>query len=104
MLEGYVGDAGLSAGGTHGAEGGVTLGFFHEDYWPLLFMALMSISNGWVASMEMMAGPSLVPDGLQSQAGTIMAFFLVLGLVLGSIVSFGVRAFACDCNPFLPED
>ena len=81
----------------------MTLGF-HEDYWPLLFMALMSISNGWVASMEMMAGPSLVPDGLQSRAGTIMAFFLVLGLVLGSIVSFGVRAFACDCNPFLPED
>jgi hypothetical protein len=88
-----------------GDTGGVmpSLGFFHEDYWPVLFMAIMAISNGWVASLEMMAGPCLVPDGQQSRAGTIMAFFLVLGLVLGSVLSFGVRALACNCNPFLPE-
>lgn len=77
-----------------------TVGFFHEDYWPVLFMALMAISNGWVASLEMMAGPLTVPRDQQSRAGTIMAFFLVLGLVLGSIFSFGVRSIACNCNPF----
>ena len=61
----------------------------------------MSVSNGYVASLEMMNGPGLVPDGQQSRAGTIMAFFLVLGLVLGSVGSFGVRAIACQCNPFV---
>jgi equilibrative nucleoside transporter 1/2/3 len=90
-------------GGTAPDGATATLGFFNEDYWPVLFMAVMSISNGWVASLEMMAGPSLVPDGQQSRAGTIMAFFLVLGLVLGSVLSFGVRALACNCNPFLPQ-
>jgi equilibrative nucleoside transporter 1/2/3 len=64
-------------------------------------MCLLSVSNGYVASLEMMNGPSLVPDGQQSRAGTIMAFFLVLGLVVGSVSSFGVRAIACQCNPFV---
>jgi hypothetical protein len=77
------------------------LGFFSADYWPIIFMCMLSISNGYVASLEMMNGPGLVPDGQQSRAGTIMAFFLVLGLVLGSICSFGVRAIACQCNPFV---
>ena len=77
------------------------LGFFSEDYWPIIFMCLLSVSNGYVASLEMMNGPSLVPDGQQSRAGTIMAFFLVLGLVVGSVGSFGVRAVACQCNPFV---
>ena len=76
-------------------------GFFAHDYWPFIFITLMSISNGYVASLEMMNAPRLAPDGQQSRAGTIMAFFLVLGLVLGSLLSFGVRAIACQCNPFV---
>ena len=66
-----------------------------------IFMCLLSVSNGYVASLEMMNGPTLVPDGQQSRAGTIMAFFLVLGLVMGSMLSFAVRSIACKCNPFV---
>jgi len=77
------------------------LGFFSEDYYPIIFMCLLSVSNGYVASLEMMNAPSLVPKGQESRAGTIMAFFLVLGLVIGSMTSFGVRALACQCNPFV---
>ena len=91
----------LHDGGVLGQHVDPRLGFFSADYWPIVFMCLMSVSNGYVASLEMMNGPGLVPDGQQSRAGTIMAFFLVLGLVLGSVGSFGVRAIACQCNPFV---
>lgn len=76
------------------------LGYFENDAWPIIFMCLLSISNGYVASLEMMNAPAKAPDGQQSRAGTNMAFFLVMGIFLGSIVSFPVRAFACHCNPF----
>lgn len=82
-------------------EGESGLGYFSEDHWPIIFMCLLSVSNGYVASLEMMNGPTLVPDGQQSRAGTIMAFFLVLGLVMGSMLSFAVRSIACKCNPFV---
>ena len=76
------------------------LGYFEDDFWPIFFMCLLSVSNGYVASLEMMNAPGQAPDGEQSRAGTNMAFFLVMGIFLGSIFSFLVRALACDCNPF----
>lgn len=76
------------------------LGLLSNDAWPLLFMTLLAVSNGYLASLEMMNAPEMVPANQQSKAGTIMAFFLVLGLVLGSLCSFIVRAIACGCNPF----
>lgn len=33
-------------------------------------------------------------------AATVTSFCLVGGLVLGSVMSFGVRAAVCKCNPF----
>lgn len=74
--------------------------YFAHDIYPICFMCLLAVSNGFVASLEMMHTPNLVPKQEASRAGAIMAFFLVMGLVLGSVCSFGVRAIACWCNPF----
>ena len=72
-----------------------------HDFWPVILMFLMSCTNGFLASQDMMYGPMQVEDELQSRAGTMMVFFLQLGLILGSIISFGVRAITCLCNPFV---
>lgn len=77
------------------------MNYFADDVYPLCFMCLLAVSNGFVASLEMMHTPNLVPKSEASRAGAIMAFFLVMGLVLGSVCSFGVRAIACNCNPFV---
>ena len=74
--------------------------YFAHDIYPICFMCLLAVSNGFVASLEMMHTPNLVPKQEASRAGAIMAFFLVMGLVCGSVCSFGVRAIACWCNPF----
>jgi len=64
-----------------------------SDFWPCLLMLMMAISNGYCAGLEMMNGPKQVnrlED--QSRAGTLMGFFMTLGLLLGSLVAFPVRA------------
>ena len=48
----------------------------------------------------MMNGPENVPDSVASRAGTLMAFFLEFGLILGCAASFGLQAIVCQCNPF----
>ena len=73
---------------------------FNNDLFPILFMAVMAISNGFLASCAMMNGPENVPDSVASRAGTLMAFFLEFGLILGCTASFGLQAIVCQCNPF----
>merc|ERR1712195_8552 len=72
------------------------VGYFTHDIYPITFLSLLALSNGYVASLEMMYAPNLVPKNEASRAGAIMAFFLVLGLVLGSLASFGIRAIAIN--------
>jgi hypothetical protein len=74
----------------------VSVGYFTHDIYPITFLSLLALSNGYVASLEMMYAPNLVPKNEASRAGAIMAFFLVLGLVLGSLASFGIRAIAIN--------
>jgi equilibrative nucleoside transporter 1/2/3 len=63
---------------------------FASDAWPISFMVLMAISNGYVASSAMMLGPSLVDSRDKNLAGTVMIFTLPLGLMIGSVLSFSV--------------
>jgi len=72
-----------------------------HDFWPITLMLLLALSNGYAASQEMMNGPMKVDPELQSRAGTMMVFFLQLGLILGSVCSFLARALICSCNPFV---
>jgi hypothetical protein len=64
-----------------------------SDFWPCLLVLFMAVSNGYCAGLEMMNGPKQVirlED--QSRAGTLMGFFMTLGLLFGSLVAFPVRA------------
>ena len=61
---------------------------FENDSFPIIFLILFGYSNGVLASLAMMAGPSLVPPRHSSLAATIMVFSLTLGLVCGAIFSF----------------
>ncbi|XP_042527799.1 equilibrative nucleoside transporter 1 [Dipodomys spectabilis] len=65
---------------------------FQHDAWFILFMAAFAFSNGYLASLCMCFGPKKVKPSEAGTAGTIMAFFLCLGLALGAIVSFLFRA------------
>ncbi len=57
---------------------------FEHDAFPVAFMFLFALSNGYAGTICMMTAPSLVSDAAGMQAGTIMASCLVLGIVLGT--------------------
>ncbi len=61
---------------------------FNHDAFPIVFMSLMALTNGYVASHCMMMGGNLVSDKDKSLAGTIMSFSLTVGLLTGSCLSF----------------
>nr|XP_012598815.1 equilibrative nucleoside transporter 1 isoform X3 [Microcebus murinus] len=64
---------------------------FEHDAWFIFFMAAFAFSNGYLASLCMCFGPKKVKPAEAETAGTIMAFFLCLGLALGAVVSFLFR-------------
>ncbi|KAM9363832.1 equilibrative nucleoside transporter 1-like [Symphorus nematophorus] len=66
--------------------------FFHHDAWFIVFMILFAFSNGYLASLCMCFGPKNVLPHEAETAGSIMAFFLSLGLALGAALSFIFRA------------
>ncbi|CAG8610987.1 13229_t:CDS:2 [Funneliformis mosseae] len=85
----------------------VDVGSYGTRTWPLMINSdliyfltlwLFAVSNGYMGSLTMMAAPQVegVNKGL---AGTIMSFCLVLGLAIGSVFSFPMRAISCSCNP-----
>jgi equilibrative nucleoside transporter 1/2/3 len=62
--------------------------FFVHDAWSLTFMALFALTNGYVASLAMIYGPSFVENDQDKEtAGVIMAFFLNFGIFLGSHIA-----------------
>jgi solute carrier family 29 (equilibrative nucleoside transporter), member 1/2/3 len=61
---------------------------FDNDACPIIFMILFAFTNGYVATACMVLGPTLVFSQDSSLAGTIMAFSLTLGLLLGACTSF----------------
>ncbi|XP_066474714.1 equilibrative nucleoside transporter 1 [Tiliqua scincoides] len=65
--------------------------FFVHDAWYIVFMIFFAISNGYLASLCMCFGPKKVQPHEAETAGTIMAFFLSLGLALGAVLSFPFR-------------
>lgn len=43
----------------------------------------------------------MLTSSLTQVAATCLAFYLTLGLSVGSLLSFAVRGAICRCNPFL---
>uniref|UniRef100_A0A8C1H9J8 Solute carrier family 29 member 1a n=1 Tax=Cyprinus carpio carpio TaxID=630221 RepID=A0A8C1H9J8_CYPCA len=66
--------------------------YFSHDGWFIGFMILFAFSNGYLASLCMCFGPKKVDASEAETAGSIMAFFLSLGLALGASLSFLFRA------------
>lgn len=64
---------------------------FTSDAWPIVFMFLFATSNGYLSSLCMMFGPGLVEPRDTGVAGTMMVFFLTLGLLSGASFSFVLR-------------
>jgi equilibrative nucleoside transporter 1/2/3 len=63
---------------------------FASDFFPVIFVACLGLTNGWVSTVSMMAGPLQVEMRLREAAGVAMIFFLSVGLMLGSFASYGV--------------
>ncbi|KAG2386256.1 hypothetical protein C9374_002702 [Naegleria lovaniensis] len=61
-----------------------------NDAVPLLATALVALTNGYLSSLCMMYGPSLVDDHEKEVAGTLMTFFLLFGIVLGSFTGLAI--------------
>ncbi|XP_041640414.1 equilibrative nucleoside transporter 2-like [Cheilinus undulatus] len=62
--------------------------FFRHDLAFVIIMALFSFSNGYLASLCMAYAPQLVRSKDCETAGSLMTFFLVLGLAVGASFSF----------------
>ena len=73
--------------------------FFSSDAWPPIFMFIFSFSNGYICSICMMKGPESLPVALRPTGGTILSFSINTGLFSGSMLSFLVLHFLCNCNP-----
>ncbi|XP_066282833.1 equilibrative nucleoside transporter 1-like [Branchiostoma lanceolatum] len=65
---------------------------FDSDAYPIVFMVLMGVSNGYLGSLCMMYGPRLVAAEDAETAGITMSAFLTLGLGLGAAFSFALTA------------
>eukprot|EP00761_Pharyngomonas_kirbyi_P013695 gb/GECH01013724.1/.p1 GENE.gb/GECH01013724.1/~~gb/GECH01013724.1/.p1 ORF type:complete len:459 (+),score=85.67 gb/GECH01013724.1/:1-1377(+) len=63
-----------------------------------VFMVLMAISNGYLSSLAMMFGPSRADEHEKETAGSLMVFFLLLGLALGSYTCVGIQAALGNCS------
>ncbi|XP_076981122.1 equilibrative nucleoside transporter 3 isoform X2 [Tamandua tetradactyla] len=60
---------------------------FDSDAYPILFTALLGLSNGYLSTLALMYGPKIVSRELAEATGVVMSFYLCLGLTLGSACS-----------------
>ncbi|KAJ7987408.1 hypothetical protein DPEC_G00326180 [Dallia pectoralis] len=61
--------------------------FFSQDLFPIFFICLLGLTNGYLGTLPMIYGPKVVHRDLAEPAGVLMSFFLSLGLALGSAFS-----------------
>lgn len=90
-----------------GGSGTSSAPVISSDFIFMLLLFIFGWSNGYVSSMCLMAAPSLnhnprLEGRLEDVdvAATVVSFFLVGGLVIGSFSSFAIKGAICACNPF----
>eukprot|EP00026_Physarum_polycephalum_P009152 Phypoly_transcript_09264.p1 GENE.Phypoly_transcript_09264~~Phypoly_transcript_09264.p1 ORF type:complete len:429 (+),score=51.86 Phypoly_transcript_09264:114-1400(+) len=64
-----------------------------QEAFVILVVGLFGFSGGFLGATIMMVGPLKVSGAEKEVAGTVMAFFLVLGLAIGASASFLVEEF-----------
>lgn len=60
---------------------------FAHDAYPVVFNCLLGLTSGYLGTLPMIYGPKVVPRELTEATGVVMAFFLTLGLAVGSAFS-----------------
>lgn len=60
---------------------------FAHDLFPVVFITILGLSNGYLGTLPMIYGPKVVPRELAEATGVTMSFFLTLGLAVGSAFS-----------------
>ncbi|KAK2497543.1 hypothetical protein MC885_007713 [Smutsia gigantea] len=65
---------------------------FPQDAYFITFMLLFAVSNGYLMSLTMCLAPRQVLPHEREVAGTLMTFFLALGLSCGAALSFLFKA------------
>lgn len=60
---------------------------FAHDLFPVVFVTILGLSNGYLGTLPMIYGPKVVPRELAEATGVTMSFFLTLGLAVGSAFS-----------------
>ncbi|NWS41387.1 S29A3 protein, partial [Probosciger aterrimus] len=60
---------------------------FNQDVYPVVFTALLGLSNGYLGTLVIIYGPKIVPKELAEAAGVVMTFYLMVGLAVGSAFS-----------------
>ncbi|KAM4691718.1 equilibrative nucleoside transporter 3 [Rhinophrynus dorsalis] len=60
---------------------------FKSDIYPVVFIALLGLSNGYLGTLSMIYGPKVVPKEWAEGTAVMMSFFLGLGLAVGSAFS-----------------
>ncbi|XP_075073147.1 equilibrative nucleoside transporter 3 [Mixophyes fleayi] len=61
--------------------------FFQSDVYPVIFITLLGLSNGYLGTLSMVYGPKVVPKESAEGTAIVMSFFLGLGLAIGSAFS-----------------
>ena len=73
----------------------------------MLILLAFGWSNGYISTLGMIASASVEHNprlkGRREDvdiASTVANFCLMVGLSVGSLISFAVRGVLCQCNPF----
>jgi len=72
------------------ADGGTVFAYFKYDSVFIVFMALMSFTNGFFSSLAMVYGPQAAPEHVRGQVGGYLGTTLVGGLLCGALLSFAL--------------
>ncbi|XP_074652914.1 equilibrative nucleoside transporter 4-like isoform X2 [Tubulanus polymorphus] len=59
-----------------------------HEAWPILFSAVLGLSNGYFGSVPMIIAPSRVPDDQKELTGNIMTLSYSVGLTAGSGIAY----------------
>ncbi|KAJ1675204.1 hypothetical protein EV182_001726 [Spiromyces aspiralis] len=81
-----------------GSHQGFFAGLITSDLAFLTIVLALGVTTGFLVSLTMMMGPKASSN--PERAGGALALGLAVGLALGSVMSFPVRALGCLCNPF----
>lgn len=60
---------------------------FNSDVYPVVFILLLGLTNGYFGTLAMMYGPQRVTPDKAENTGAMMSTFLTLGLVSGSLIA-----------------